>query len=68
MFVCACVSIYIYIYIYIYIFGIYILRFIVMRGVIKIMGFMLVKLVFRSWTVMLDSIDMNLFFIKQSIL
>jgi hypothetical protein len=66
MFVCACVSIYI--YIYIYIFGIYILRFIVMRGVIKIMGFMLVKLVFRSWTVMLDSIDMNLFFIKQSIL
>lgn len=39
-----------------------------MRSVIKIPGFMLVKLVFQSWTVMLDSIEMNLYFRKQSIL
>lgn len=65
----ACIKLYISnIYVCVYIFGIYILRFIVMRSVIKIPGFMLVKLVFESWTVMLDSIEMNLYFRKQSIL
>jgi hypothetical protein len=39
-----------------------------MRSVIKILGYMFVKLVFQSWTVMLDSIEMNLYFRKQFIL